>query len=425
MTLSTASYKGTRDLYPEDKQIQNYIFGVWSQVVERFGYLEYDTPLLEPLEVYAAKSGEELVNDQTYVFTDRGGRQVAIRPEMTPSICRLVAGRRQELAYPARLYSIANFMRYERPQKGREREFWQLNLDLFGDDSIYADLEIIKVADQIMREFKATPEMYQILINDRQLVNFIFRDFLGLDEDKSHRLMKLMDQKSKLLPEDYRQGLMDLVGSQTIVNQILELENRLPAAVTDSDAYQRIEKLANLAHNQGIANLKVDIFLMRGLDYYTGTVMEVFDTNPENRRSLFGGGRYDGLVASFGAEPISAVGIAPGASTMLEFLTGHNLLPTYQYPLDAGILVMDGEAEFADQIADKLRADGLKIEVDYSDRKLVKKLKSAGKKGLVHAIIIGAKEVEGSKLTLKNLQTGAEHELELPKVSQILGQSTD
>jgi histidyl-tRNA synthetase len=149
--LPTQPYKGTRDYYPEDKAAQNYIFDTWRRVVRQYGYQEYITPVLEPLEVYTAKSGEELAGEQTYQFTDRGDRIVAIRPEMTPSVSRLVAGRRQELAYPARLFSIANFMRYERPQKGREREFWQLNVDSFGAEGLAADTEILQLADSLMK----------------------------------------------------------------------------------------------------------------------------------------------------------------------------------------------------------------------------------------------------------------------------------
>src|SRR5690554_1290442 len=154
--LSSQPYKGTRDYYPQDKRVQNYIFSTWRRVAEQYGYEEYGTPLLEPLDVYAAKSGQEIVNEQTYTFMDRGERQVAIRPEMTPSVSRLVAARRQELAYPARLYSIANFMRYERPQRGREREFWQLNVDIFGVDDIAADAEIILLGRDILKTFGAS-----------------------------------------------------------------------------------------------------------------------------------------------------------------------------------------------------------------------------------------------------------------------------
>jgi len=158
-SLSPQPYKGTRDYYPADKRLQNYIFDTWKRVAEQFGYEEYGAPLLEPIDIYAAKSGQEIVNEQTYQFVDRGGRNVAIRPEMTPSVSRMVAGKRQELGYPARWYSIANFMRYERPQHGREREFWQLNADMFGVDGVQADAEIIIMADQIMKAFGAKSKM--------------------------------------------------------------------------------------------------------------------------------------------------------------------------------------------------------------------------------------------------------------------------
>src|SRR6202171_4116343 len=155
MALSTQPYKGARDFYPEDKRLQKYIFDVMRQVAERFGYEEYDAPILEPLDIYLAKTGEEIVNEQTYSFEDRGGRQVAIRPKMTPSVSRMVAGKRQELAYPLRWYSIPNLWRYEQPQRGRLREHWQLNVDLFGEAGIAADHEIILIADQVLKVFRA------------------------------------------------------------------------------------------------------------------------------------------------------------------------------------------------------------------------------------------------------------------------------
>lgn len=169
-SLSTQSYKGTRDYYPEDKRLQNYIFGVWRRVAEGFGYEEYGAPLIEPLEIYTAKSGQELAGEQTYLFEDRGGRTVAIRPEMTPTISRMVAARRQELAMPARLYSIANFMRYERPQRGREREFWQLNADLFGVEGAQADAEIIELSHASIMGFGASQDMFRVRVNNRHLV---------------------------------------------------------------------------------------------------------------------------------------------------------------------------------------------------------------------------------------------------------------
>ena len=192
MSLNLSSYKGTRDLYPVDMMQRNYIFDGWRNVVEQYGYQEYMAPLLEPIDIYAAKSGEEIVNEQTYSFQDRGGRQMVIRPEMTPSITRMVAARRQEMPMPARLYSIANFMRYERPQHGREREFVQLNFDLFGIDNIYAELEIINMSHDVLTCFGATQDMFTIKVNDRQLTNFIMRDYLGLDEERTNRMMSAL-----------------------------------------------------------------------------------------------------------------------------------------------------------------------------------------------------------------------------------------
>ena len=178
-TLSSQPYKGTRDFYPADKRVQNYIFATWKRIVQRYGYEEYGAPTLEPLEVYAAKSGQELANEQTYAFIDRGARTVAIRPEMTPSISRMVAAKRQEMAYPARLFSIANFMRYERPQRGREREFWQLNADIFGADGVLAEAEIITLGAAILKEFGAEDDMYTIKINNRKVINFMMSHYLN------------------------------------------------------------------------------------------------------------------------------------------------------------------------------------------------------------------------------------------------------
>src|SRR5438309_11103942 len=158
MALPTQPYKGARDFYPDDKRLQKYIFGKLRESVEKFGYEEYDAPVLEPLELYLAKTGEEIVNEQTYTFEDRGGRKVAIRPEMTPTVSRMVAAKRQELAYPLRWYSIPNLWRYERPQRGRLREHWQLNVDLFGLPGIEAEHEIINVVDTIFQSFGATQE---------------------------------------------------------------------------------------------------------------------------------------------------------------------------------------------------------------------------------------------------------------------------
>src|SRR5487761_317348 len=193
MTLSTQPYKGARDFYPEDKRLQDYLFGVMQAVVQRFGYEEYDAPILEPIELYLAKTGEEIVNEQTYTFTDRGDRQVVIRPEMTPTVSRMVAAHRQELVYPLRWYSIPNLWRYERPQRGRLREHWQLNVDIFGVEGIEAEQEVIMLADAIFQSFGAKHDMYTIKLNSRKFVNHILREYLGLDAGQALGVSRLID----------------------------------------------------------------------------------------------------------------------------------------------------------------------------------------------------------------------------------------
>ncbi len=425
MKLSTQGYKGTRDLYPEDKQLQNFIFANWHKTSQQFGFLEYGAPLLEPIEIYQAKSGDELVNDQTYAFVDRGDRQVAIRPEMTPSICRLVAAKRQELPYPARLYSVANFMRYERPQKGREREFWQLNADLFGDDSIYADAEILLLSWQILINFGATQDMFEIRINDRRLINTLMHDYLELDEVTGHKLIKLLDQKDKLQAEDFNQKLKDLIPNQSTSDKLQAMLtnpdlNSFPDELKQSKDFQNITKILEILSSQGVKNAHFDIFLMRGLDYYTGTVFELFDTHPENNRSLFGGGRYDGLVAMFGAEAISAVGVAPGGSTCLEFIKLHNLAPTYVPSAKSIILPLNSQELAAFELASSLRQAGINIEIDFSERKLDKKIKSADKKSMTNVIILGEKEVGEKLYTVKNLKTNQSQTLKLEDLVEYL-----
>lgn len=425
MKLSTQGYKGTRDLYPEDKQLQNLIFNNWHQTSRQFGFLEYGAPLLEPLEIYQAKSGDELANQQTYAFTDRGDRQVAIRPEMTPSVCRLVAAKRQELAYPARLYSVANFMRYERPQKGREREFWQLNADIFGDDSLYADAEILMLSWQILMNFGASQEMFEMRINDRRLINALMKDYLGLDADTSYQLIKLLDQKDKLPVAEFQAKLAELVTDQTALEKLQalldnsELAN-FPDELKNTADYQNVVQILDILTAQGITNARFDIFLMRGLDYYTGTVFEVFDTHPDNNRSLFGGGRYDGLVGMFGAEPISAVGVAPGGSTCLEFIKLHDLAPSYVPATKYAILPLDNQEAAAFRLAKTLRQAGINVEIDFTDRKLAKKIKAADKKSMLGVIILGEQEVTSGRYGLKNIKTNQSVELELKDLIKAL-----
>lgn len=421
--LSPQPYKGTRDYYPSDKRLQNYIFDVWRRVSERFGYEEYGAPLLEPLDVYAAKSGQEIVNEQTYQFTDRGGRNVAIRPEMTPSVSRMVANKRQELGYPARWFSIANFMRYERPQHGREREFWQLNVDMFGVDGAQSDAEIIIMADAIMREFGANGKMYTIRVNNRKLINYMMADYLGLDVIQSELMIKLFDRKGKISNEQFRDQAQDIFGDDAVngLKKIAALLSatsmaELPGELRNSEAVRDVQELFTLLHEAGVSTAKFDISLMRGFDYYTGMVFEVFDNHPDNNRSMFGGGRYDGLVGLFGVEPIPTVGMAPGATTTENFLRAHELLPKMESTTDVYMIVLGDAAKGAQKLAHDLRTEGVRVAVDITGRKLDKQIKSAVKMKIPYMLFVGEQELKDEVYTLKDVAKEDEKKLSLERI---------
>lgn len=422
--LSSAAYKGTRDYYPEDKRVQNYIFATWKKTVEGFGYEEYGAPLLESLDVYAAKTGQEIVNEQTYQFIDRGGRHVAIRPEMTPSVSRMVAAKRQEIAYPARWYNIANFMRYERPQKGREREFWQLNADIFGVAGVEADAEIITLADQIMKAFGAIKKMYTIRINNRRMINFMMADYLGLDVVQSQLMIKLFDRKDKISEEDFNQQARDIFGEgahydgMNKIGKLLGAQSmaQLPKELLESDAVREVQELFTLLQEAGVENAHFDIGLMRGFDYYTGIVFEVFDNHPENNRAMFGGGRYDGLVGLFGADPVPTVGMAPGATMMEVFLRSHDLLPKIPSTTDLYMIVMGGVQRQAREVATRLRAEGLRVAVDITERKLDKQIKAAVKSQIPFMLFIGENEVAEDLYRLKDVISENEQKLSVERI---------
>lgn len=427
-SLSTQSYKGTKDYYPEDKRLQNYLFNTWRKVVEGFGYEEYGTPLLEPIEIFAAKSGQELVSEQTYAFEDRGGRTVAIRPEMTPSLSRMVAGRRQELAMPARLYSIANFMRYERPQRGREREFWQLNADLFGVDNVQADVEIIYMSHQCVMAFGAKQNMFKIRLNNRQLVNQLMSEFLGLDVIGANLMIKLLDKKDKLPADEFRRQAIEIFGNDASLGlpklaELISVDSfsSLPNSLSELSSVKDLKKTLELLRKRGVENAELDLTLMRGLDYYTGTVFEFFDNHPENNRALFGGGRYDGLVGLFGVEPLSTVGVGLGATTMLQFLETHQLIPELNTHTDAYIVPIDEQSiEGANELAVKLRALDVKIELDITGRKIDKQIKTADKKGIPFVIFVGSDEIVDEVYSVKNLKTAEEQKVNVMRIVSIV-----
>ncbi len=434
MTLSTQPYKGARDFYPEDKRIQNYLFKQLRTVAERYGYEETDAPILEPLDLYLSKTSEEIVNEQTYSFTDRGGRQVTLRPEWTPTISRMVAARRQELAYPLRLYAIPNVWRYERPQRGRLREHWQFNVDIFGVDNLSAEHEIIMLADNVLQSFGAKRKMYVIKLNSRQLVNQILTVEAGLDATQSQMVVRLIDRMHKMERAVFLGQLEALLNpsqreakaAQRIM-AFLEAGSldQLPQTSGTAPHISRLRRLLELLRTSGVENAVFDATLMRGFDYYTDIVFEVFDLNPENNRSMFGGGRYDGLVGLFGVEPLPTAGFGMGDVTLRNFLEGHGLLPAQRPETDLYVVLIGDVYQASQPALQELRNMGVSLAVDGTGRKPEKQLKAAIKKGIKHVLFIGESELSSKQFMLKDLQTGEEGRHSLQRIVSIVSRRPD
>ncbi len=426
--LSVNPYKGTRDFYPEDKRIQNYLFQTMRRVVQSYGYEEYDAPLIEDLSLYLAKSGEEIANEQTYTFIDRGGRKVAIRPEMTPSVSRMVARRRQELTYPLRLYSIPNLWRYERQQKGRFREHWQLNVDLFGLDSIQADNEIINIADDIWQSFGAKRSMYQFKINSRKFIDHVLSQYLKLTKDQTVKISRLIDRFNKMSITDFINQVDELISDQqrsfSVPEKLIEIIKttnltKLPKALLDIDEIKPIKELLEL-NSTNITNMAFDGTIMRGFDYYTDIIFEVFDTNPDNNRSMMGGGRYDGLVGLFGVDPLPTVGFGLGDATLLNFILGHGLLPEITSGIQVYVVHVGQIWQNTRGIIKELRSLGVNVAESNPDRKVSDQISIAVKKKIPYVLIIGEEELKSGDFTLKNLASSKEVKNDIRNLARII-----
>jgi histidyl-tRNA synthetase len=410
-TLSTEGYKGVRDFYPEDQFIQRYLFEHMERICELFGYEEYNASILEPSELYRAKTSEEIVNEQTYTFTDRGGREVTLRPEMTPTFARMIAAKSREIPMPARWYTIANVFRYERPQRGRLREHWQLNADIIGASGVEADAEIIALAHSVLRAVGADERNFEIRVSDRRILDAVY-DALAIKEDMRAGVTRLLDRRAKI--DDFEGALTACIGSSDTAHALVSEIDR-----TTSSAY--LEELRVALVQLGVNNMVVDPKVTRGFDYYTGMVFEVFDTDTANRRSLFGGGRYDNLLTLFGGNPIPAVGFAMGDVTARDFLDTHGLLPQYTPATEVMICIADEAAKrHAMRLAQDLRLDDIATAVNYSDKRVGDQIAQADKMKIPFVIVVGSQERDSGRYTLKNLETGVEITLPAERIAEHL-----
>lgn len=402
--LSTDPYKGVRDFYPADWARLEAMFARVRDLLARWGYEEYNASPLERAELYEAKTSEEIVNEQTYTFTDRGDRRVTLRPEMTPTLARMVASKRRELAFPLRWFSIGNRFRYERPQKGRLREFYQTDIDLVGLGEGEADIEIIRLASAILQNFGAMESDFVIRINSRTLLNAACAA-AGLEGDGIRHYLRLLDKKSKMAPEAFAAASSTL-SSRDPLSFIEHSSDDSNVASEKRKLLDRIESLKAL----GVNNAVFDAGITRGFDYYTGMVFEVYDTNPENPRALFGGGRYDGLVALWGDDPIPAVGFALGDVTLADFLKTHALAFDSDAAKPQLYLGTPNISDIpaAQAFADTLRKQGGRIFVNLSDRSLGDQIKDAVKRAIPLFIAYGADEITNNTVRMKILATGEE-----------------
>ncbi len=410
--LSVNSYRGTRDFYPGDMRIRNWIFNTMRNAAESFGYEEYDGPMLESFDLYAAKSGEELVNEQLYHFMDRGDRHVAIRPEMTPTVARMVAARLNELPRPIRWFSFPNLWRYEKPQRGRLREHWQFNVDILGEDSIAADREIVEVAIQVMLQLGANPGDFRIHLSNRRMLTYFLEHVLMLPVNTWVTVCRNIDRKGKISAEAFI-DMMTKIGLSAA--QIDDLEEYLTLSektvdrhpASQSPGFLELQQLWDGLAASGLEHMcTIDLSIVRGLDYYTGTVFEMYDLATENRRALFGGGRYDNLIGLFTKERVSGVGFGMGDVTVRDFLETHSLLPKLPPPVQVHVAMFDaGMREEAVSMAATLRRAGIKTTLQLEPVKLGKQLKWADSQGIPIVVLQGSDEKLRGEIQVKNMVT--------------------
>lgn len=394
-----------------------YIFDTIRTLLRRNGFEEYQASPLERAELYEAKTSEEIVSEQTYTFTDRGDRRVTLRPEMTPSLARMVAAKRRELVYPLRWFSIGNRFRYERPQRGRLREFYQVDVDIVGLPGAKGEGEAIVRAHQIMRAFGAHDADFEIRLNSRALVNTACQE-LGLTETEQNEYIGIVDRKDKMPADKFEE--LRAPFRKDGMDPLELIESGKNANVQEERG--KLDGLMAALKTRGITNVVFTPTLMRGFLYYTGTVFEFFDTNPENSRALFGGGRYDGLVLLFGGDPIPAVGFALGDVTLLDFLETHKLLPANLTGAPDLFIGTPTEADIpaAYAFADILRAGGINVLVNVSDKGLGDQVKEAVRRNIPYFLAYGANEAQTGTVPVKILAESREEMLALDKVVQFL-----
>jgi histidyl-tRNA synthetase len=408
--------KGTRDFFPEQKFVQDYMFNVWESIAKKFSYENFDGPMLEPAKLWQMKSGDE-IPEQMYVLDDKAGRKLAIRPELTPTLARMIAEKQKSIIKPIRWYSIARCWRYEQPQSGRLREFFQLNVDCLGSDSMQLDAEVIATAVEIMKSFDLDEKDFYVRIGNRKLIESMIISS-GINKSQLKDVSRLIDKLEKIGEKTFILSLKDLDIEKETAEKLLDLLKIKEIDEIDEDSLdedgkqglKEIKELLKLISYYGMKKYaEFDASIMRGFDYYTSTVFEVYDRD-KKLRAIAGGGRYDNLVLDFGGEKMPGVGYGMGDVVLELFLKEKKKIPEYRKELDYYVAVLNENClEYAMKVAIKLR-EKYKVELEILGRNISKQFNYADKIKAENVIIIGDDEVKNNFVKIKNLKTGKEEE---------------
>jgi histidyl-tRNA synthetase len=398
-----------------------WLYHLIEEVSVSYGYQEYDGPFIEKIDLYAAKSGDEIVKEQAFVFADRGGDLVTLRPELTPSLARMVAAKQNELVYPLRWWSFGPFWRYEKPQKGRTREFFQWNIDMIGVDSAEADAELVAICASFLKKAGITPEQIMIKVNHRKLLETKLAE-AGIPEERKKDVFRLIDRVDKLSRQEWLAygKEINLAGEQ-LAAIIKMLEN--------SDLWREsteLVKIFDLLESHGVANyVTFDPRIVRGLDYYTGTVFEAWDIGGDGR-AVLGGGHYDNLVADVGGSPLAGVGFAMGDVMITILLDKYGHIPEL-YPFDHSVLVTvfdENSFPASTALAARLRNEKLKVICAPEAGKLQKQFKLADRMGIRFVLVLGPDEIEKGSVSIKDLiqhtQVTVPQEMAAPTIASLL-----
>jgi histidyl-tRNA synthetase len=413
-----AAPRGMRDFYPEDMVRRNAIFSAWRGAARKAAFSDYDACAVETLDLLTRKAGEEIV-DQIYAFQDKSDRWLALRPEMTPTLARMVAARQGALAFPLKWATIAQCFRYERMTRGRKREHYQLNLDIIGEPSVSAEAEVIATAVDSMLSMGLKREHFKVRFNSRALLGELLTA-RGIDPSHHAATFIALDKRGKISDDEIRKLLTAAAVDDTAISAVFELfsiatlDDVRTVLPPESPALQQIDQFLAFLEAYGIAEMAhFDIGVIRGLSYYTGIVFEAFDATG-SLRAIFGGGRYDNLLQTVGGKPMTGVGLGFGDVVIAELLSDLGIEPadTHTPHLMVGYMTA-GEALTATRLAARFRSEGLNVDLALAAEKPKKFFKRAGAIGAQQAIYLGPDDVAAGIARLKDLATREEREITL------------